>query len=275
MKKSKLKMFLKGLVLIAGILFAMSSCHNSEVNKLQSEVNQIASQFCPDQRVGICNIKIKSGSKGTIIITGETTITAAKDAIIKALNNHIKSLIDSIIIIPDTVNNQNIFGLVTLSVINLRKEPEHSSEMVSQARLGTPVLILKESNSWVMIQTPDNYIAWTEESSIKLLTRKELEAWKSAPKVIYRESTGWLRDTTSVNSGVVGDLVGGCIMEKAGDLNVYISVELPDGRKGYVEKQKVMDFDIWKSTVSCTGEGICSVARTFLGIPYLWGGSSA
>jgi SH3-like domain-containing protein len=275
MKKSQFNWIFEGLLLIAGIFFVMSSCQNSKVNKLQSEVNHIASQWVPDQRVGICNVKIKSVSKGTIILTGETTNKTAKAEIIKALNNHYKSLIDSIIIIPDTINNQKYFGLVTLSVINLRKEPKQNSELVSQARLGTPVLILKENNSWVMIQTPDNYIAWTEESSLKLLTRKELEVWKSAPKVIYRESTGWLKDSTSVNSGVVGDLVGGCIMEKTGELNGYVSVALPDGRKGCVEKQKVMDFDTWKSTVSCTGESICSVARTFLGIPYLWGGSSA
>ena len=32
---------------------------------------------------------------------------------------------------------------------------------------------------------------------------------------------------------------------------------------------------IGKIQYSCTEESICKVARTFLGLPYLWGGSSA
>jgi len=165
-------------------------------------------------------------------------------------------------------------GLVTLSVINLRKEPDHASEMVSQARLGTPVVILKEHHSWLLIQTPDNYISWTEKSSIVPEDRHEMGIWKNADRVIYLDNTGWLYDTTTVNSGVTGDLVAGSIMEKIREFNGYVNVKLPDGRKGFILKQKVMDFNVWKSTIKCTEDNVCKVAATFMGLPYLWGGSS-
>jgi SH3-like domain-containing protein len=165
-------------------------------------------------------------------------------------------------------------GLVTMSVINLRKKPEHSSELVSQARLGTPVLILKEINSWLQIQTPDNYISWTEETSVKLMSRTEMTAWKKSPRVIYIGTTGWLHETASDKRGVVGDLVAGSIMEKTGESDGFASVVLPDGRKGFVENNRIADFNNWKSKVNCSEENICNVAWTFLGVPYLWGGSS-
>lgn len=165
-------------------------------------------------------------------------------------------------------------GLVTLSVINIRKEPGHASELVSQSILGTPVLILKTNDSWLQIQTPDNYIGWTTDSSVRPMDSVEIAGWKEATKVIYMENTGWLYDTTSEKSGVVGDLVGGSILEKIGESNGYVNLILPDGRKGFVEKQKVMDFDSWEKTVTCTEESICKTALTYLGIPYLWGGSS-
>jgi hypothetical protein len=140
--------------------------------------------------------------------------------------------------------------------------------------LGTPVLILKVINSWIQIQTPDNYISWTEETSVKRLNTTEMTTWKKSSKVIYIETTGWLHDTSSDNQGVVGDLVAGSIMEKTGELKGITSVILPDGRKGLVENKTIEDFDNWKCTINCSEENICNVARTFLGVPYLWGGSS-
>jgi SH3-like domain-containing protein len=275
MKILKGKGFNKFPILIIIMLLIAAACKTSFNSRYQQEIDSIAAIYVPDHRVGICNVKFKYGEKGDFVLTGETTNLAAKNEIIKALNNQGKPLIDSIIILPDTLKNEKYFGLVDLSVINLRKEPDHRSELVSQARLGTPVLILKNINSWIQIQTPDNYISWTEESSVKPVDRMEMAVWKKSSRVIYLENTGWLYDTPSDISGVVGDLVGGSIIEKIGQSNGYVSVVLPDGRKGFVENKKVMDFDDWKNTVSCTEERICNVAKTFLGLPYLWGGSSS
>ena len=275
MKNSEFKWFFFGCIYLAGLLLVPGSCQNSGTNQTQSEIDRIAAKWVPDSRVGICSIVIRTGQKGAAILSGETTIAAAKDEIIKTLNDHYKNLIDSIIILPDTIKNKNFTGVATLSVINLRKEPDHSSELISQALLGTPVLILKKAGSWLMIQTPDNYLSWTEASSIKMMNQNEFEKWRDASRVIYLDNTGWLHDTTSLNSGVVGDLTGGCVMEKTGELKGFVSVILPDRRRGFVEKQKVMDFKGWKENAQCTEESICNTSLTFIGIPYLWGGTSA
>ncbi|MGC1389473.1 MAG: C40 family peptidase [Bacteroidales bacterium] len=262
-------------ILLTGILFIAAGCTITNNSHYQKEIDSISAVYVTDNRVGISNIKYKPGEKGTIVLTGETTSLTEKNMIIKTLNNVGKSLIDSIIILPDTINNRHYMGLVTLSVINLRRKPENASELVSQARLGTPVIILKNYNSWIQIQTPDNYISWTEESSVKPMTRTEISEWKKAARVIYLENIGWLYETASDRAGVVGDLVGGSIMVKTGELNGFVSVVMPDGRTGYVEKKKVTDFNSWKYTFQCSEENICDRAVTFMGLPYLWGGSSA
>jgi len=275
MKKSEFKWLIEGFCLIAGILYLLTGCQNSREQKLQDEIDKIGARWIPDHRVGICRIKLRSGDKGVKILTGETTNPNAKNEVIKTLDSKGIILIDSILLLPDTIRNPKYSGLVTLSVINLRREPDHASEMLSQAKLGTPVIVLKRNNSWILIQTPDNYISWTEESSVTLLKRTEMIRWQKATRIIYLENTGWLYESPSSKSDVVGDLVGGSILEKAGEFKDYINVVMPDGRTGFIEKSKVMDFNDWKRTVSCTEENICKVAKTFLGLPYLWGGSSA
>lgn len=261
------------LVLFAGIIVTLIGCSNPVKKDFQSEIDSIAVRFVPDKRIGICNISSRPGADGILILTGETTDSLAKKEIIKTLYNHGISLIDSIIILPDTVTNKKFTGVVTISVINLRKNPDHRAELVSQAILGTPVLVLKNKNSWLLIQTPDNYIAWTEKSSVSLMSRSEINKWKKAERVIYLENTGWIY-TGPGESGIVGDLVAGSIMQKGGESQDYVNVILPDGRNGFVSKKAVMSFDKFRNQLTTDADGVLNMASSLLGVPYLWGGSS-
>jgi hypothetical protein len=274
MKHTETKRFFFIIGFWIGILFLIIGCHSSLDKDIQAEIDSITVKWIPDHREGICNVTAAIGKKGSIILRGKTTIPHAKQEIIKTLNNQGIVLIDSILILPDTVRNEKFRGLVPLSVINLRKQPDHISELVSQAILGTPVLILKDENSWLLIQTPDKYIGWTEKSSIVMISRAEINKWRQTERIIFLENSGWVY-TSPEEYGVVGDLVAGSIMEKTGESKGYLKVILPDGREGFVRKNSVMDFNLWKSQVPCTEENVCRIASTFLGIPYLWGGSSS
>ena len=75
MARSKYNLFCKGFGFIAIILIVLSGCQNSDLKDLQKEVDLIAARYVPDHRIGICNVKLLSGAKGSVIITGETTNT--------------------------------------------------------------------------------------------------------------------------------------------------------------------------------------------------------
>ncbi|HUX57830.1 MAG TPA: NlpC/P60 family protein [Bacteroidales bacterium] len=257
-----------------GILILLNSCHPSMNYDTQAEIDSIVAKWVPDKREGICNVSVTINKDGAIILKGETTIPQAGQEIINALSKPGIVLIDSILLLPDTLDIEKHWGLVTLSVINFRKQPDHRSELVSQAIMGTPVRILKTDNWWVLIQTPDKYIAWTEKSSVESLSREELTSWKQRERVIFLNNNGSIYSAPEVPE-VVGDLTAGSIMEKKGESNGFIKVALPDGREGYVETKKLMDFRSWKEQVFSNDEKIIEVAATFLGFPYLWGGSSS
>ena len=112
----------RNLFFLACIVFSMSGCGHSRQQNISasSEIDSIASQFVPDNRMGICNIHLRNDNGNAQILTGETTSPGAKDAIIKTLGNHLNNLTDSIIILPDSSVNKKYMGLATLSVINIR-----------------------------------------------------------------------------------------------------------------------------------------------------------
>lgn len=256
------------------VILFLYSCKGHSVAQLQEEADKISTKWVPDRRLGICNIQVIKRWDGKVVLRGESSIPEAKNEVINSLDKYGIYLIDSILILPDTLKTERYFGLVTLSVINLRKEPDHASELVSQSILGTPLKVLKNSNGWMLVQTPDNYVAWTESASVRPMSEKEMSEWKKQPKVIYLENTGWIYKDISDKNAVTGDVVGGSILARTGEINGYISVVLPDGREGFVEKQKTADFDTWKKNCQCTQTSVCSVAITFMGLPYLWGGTS-
>ena len=224
--------------------------------------------------MGIRDIRVRKGGGGELILTGETTNPHISEAIIKALSNQGNKLVDSIIILPDTLTNKKYTGLVTLSVINIRKLPDHRAEMVSQAVLGTPVRILKNKSGWYLVQTPDHYIGWTESASLETMTESAMNEWKRSDRVITIVNSGWIYSSPS-GSGITGDFVSGCILVKDGKNNEFTRVRLPDGREGYINSRSVVEFERWRNDVRCTGDNIVRSASAFNGLPYLWGGSSS
>lgn len=245
----------------------------ADIEKIREDVAKISADFVPDKRTDICTIEVVKQARDTIVLKGETTIEDAKYNIIKALGIYDKVLSDSIIILPDTTVNKNHLGIATLSVINLRKGPDHSSELVSQAVMGTPVQILKHDAGWFLVRTPERYISWTESSSVRQVNEAEMDEWRRADRVVHDRTSGWVYSNIA-GTGIVSDLVAGCILARTGESGISSRVMLPDGREGFVEKASIVPFSQF-SQIAPTENGVLERASLLMGVPYLWGGSSS
>ena len=259
-------------VIVAGMLCLITGCDSSQLSLLQKDINNIARRWVPDQREGICNVRVTRGRGGSVILTGETMIGEAKREMLTLAETYGIIMVDSIRMLPDTSEGNRGWGLITLSVANIRKQPEHEAEMTSQAVMGTPVRVLKIDNGWLWIQTPDNYLGWTEEASVDLMDDAALLKWQRSDRIMYTDNTGWISDKTGKE--VVSDIVAGSVLETTARTEMDYEIELPDGRKGVIPKEQAVDFKIWKSAIQPTGLAVCKTAVSVAGIPYLWGGTS-
>ncbi|MGE5419251.1 MAG: NlpC/P60 family protein [Chloroflexota bacterium] len=258
---------------MSSVLYLLQGC-SGKIEKLNEEISLLKKNYMHDSRTDICTVEVKKGNGDTITLKGETTIPGLKTALLKYLGEKQISLTDSILILPDTITNHRFFGIAALSVINLRKEPDHSSELVSQAVMGTPVMILKTVDSWIQVRTPDRYISWTERSSIRSVNRDEMKEWKNSDRVVFTDNTGWIYSNIA-ETGVVGDLVAGSILARRGESGPYARVVLPDGREGFVLNSSFVSFDQFRHKDTVLAEDIINRASSLTGVPYLWGGSAA
>jgi hypothetical protein len=182
-------------------------------------------------------------------------------------------IITTIFTLP-TVCQKPLVGVVNQSVINLKAKPTFTSEMSSQALMGTQVRILNSVSGWLYLITPEGYKAWTTDESIKIMSAKEYKSWQTAPKLIVTTYFSVLLSQPTESADIVSDVVLGNILRYEGVSGIYYKVFLPDGRKAFLRKYNANPLNQWLASRRPSGANIISVAKHFMGFPYLWGGTS-
>lgn len=264
-------MHLKRITLFLTLLFL--GCASNIEESVQTTIQAIRNQVAPDKRVALFDISA-SKKDGEIILTGETNLPEGIAVLEDSLQKHGIRYKNSIIVLPDTSLGGNIFAVVNNSVSNLRSAPKHSGELATQVLLGMPLKVLKKENSWYLVQTPEDYIAWVDGGGIQLMNSEQFENWKSDDKIIYLDVYGNAYSQSNKNADKVTDLVAGDILKLNGEKDGFFSVEYPDGRKAFIYKPEAKLFSDWVNSLNPTQETLVTTAKEFLGLPYLWGGTS-
>jgi gamma-D-glutamyl-L-lysine dipeptidyl-peptidase len=256
-------------------LFLIIGCSQPEVPiSIKNGVDSISAKWAPDKREAIADVVLAIDSTGRFNLKGETDLPGLKNEIMEYLEDQKVEYTDNLIVLPDLSKITKPWGLITISVASMKREPSFSSEMVSQAIMGTPVKILKNRGSWSLVQTPDYYIGWIIDSSIQELDEAEFESWKNSVRYIYMYRSGDIFPGKDSNT-LVSDIVNGSIVVDSGGGKEGIArVALPDGRSGWIAKDVIMDFDKWCSTVKPDPQKMITFARSLVGYPYMWGGTS-
>lgn len=243
---------------------------SSTTDKIKQLVSETKSRYAPDARTKIVALTKEDEENKRYVI--ETTESDAREYLLQ----HIGSLparID-IVTLPDSSVGDNVHGIINLSVSNLRTAPGHSSEMATQLLLGTQVDILQYRRSEYRVRTPEGYIAWVPNSSVVAMDSVTLDQWKAKDKIIYTEEFGRSYSSPDRSGLRVSDLVYGNILALDKVHADHYEVSYPDNRKAFVPKTEATTFDQWLSTRNATAENILSSAKSMLGLPYLWGGTS-
>lgn len=173
-----------------------------------------------------------------------------------------------------SVASDSIYGVVRVSVCNMRGTGKFTSGMTTQALLGMPVKVL-QYNGWFKIQTPDEYTGWVHRMGITPMSKEKINEWNQAEKVVITAHYGSTYQQPDVHSQPVSDVVAGNRLKWEGSDGRFYKVSYPDGRMAYVSQSIAMPEKKWRKGVKKDVESIMQTAASLMGVPYLWAGTSS
>jgi len=264
------------LLLFSLFTLAFSSCKTEKktgANKVDEIISSIKETHAPDKRVALFDVESEQNATG-YTIKGKTNLPEALKALEQELESQQITYTDSIEVLPATDLKDKVYGVISNSVANIRSQPSHSSELVTQATLGTPLKVYQKDGNWYQIQTPDKYLGWVDGGGLELMDKSAFDNWQSSEKLIYTKIYGNAYTDADASSQVVSDLVAGNILSTDSEESSFYKVTYPDGREGFVHKSEAVPFQDWKSSLDFSRESLVETSKSMLGVPYLWGGTS-
>jgi len=251
-----------------GMLAAVTADGQTDTAVYKNLAAEVQQKYAPDKRSVFFKASIKSDS----LIVESTSEAALKEYAQSAKTLKGLKVIQNLL--PDSSLGRQTYGVATLSVTNNRSNPRNSAEMVTQMVLGTPVQVLKKEGPFYLVRSPDGYLSYTDRQAIALMDLEHFKRWQTAEKVIFTADAGHAYSEGSVKSPRISDLVAGNILEVKTKQDRFYQVVFPDGRLGYIEKDQLQPYKKWTGKPDPKANDILATAKTMIGVPYLWGGTS-
>ncbi|MGH7544322.1 MAG: NlpC/P60 family protein [Gemmatimonadota bacterium] len=170
------------------------------------------------------------------------------------------------------------------SLAHVRAEPRHAAELVTQMILGEEALVLSARDPWLQVRLADGYVGWVHQGSVVRSAVDDPEAFArsldgplppddpAAWVVVARGAV--LRQGPDPGSPQAADLVQGARLRIEDPGRGPLAATLPDGTTGWLDREVALPANRLSERFPRDGEALVEHAAGFLGLPYLWGGTS-
>jgi hypothetical protein len=270
----------KKSVLLLALFFCLVSFGGCDkdgaiTSQFDQKVQLIKDKFVTDPTLDIFTAEI-SKKTDSWVVEGETTISEAKEALELVLDSLFETTeyTSEFLLLPHPELGDSSYGLVKLSVVNIREEPRHGAQLIDQNIMGYTLYLLKKKRGWYFIRTEYGYLGWVTGDSFLRTDSLGVQNWLNSSLVRVDVLYPMVYSDTRQKSEPITDVVMNALLKLDKPGSLWSRVSTPDGRTGYIQSSAITDIQHHSKNEEKLRNNIIHSARGMMGIPYLWGGNS-
>ncbi len=235
------------------------------IEEMEALLKELAAQFS-DRRLHLFDVKLESGEGQWAALSGRVLEGQNLETLRHAVSERIPGLQldDSGVKVLRKPNPLHL--TVATNLTSLHAEPSWLAEMLSQNTYGTQVEVLEEEQRWVRIRQADGYLGWMYRPYLS-----ELPA--AHPNYLVKATIAALFSEPRCDSPLTSRLVGGTGVQVVSAHGDWAEVDAHVW--GYMKMNELRTIDFAPSAPELIRAQLMRDAPRWMGVPYLWGGTSA
>lgn len=220
-----------------------------------------------DDRVQLCKLTVEACEGKTARLAGEVLDAATLAQAAQLLGTQAPELTfitEAVTVLRDERTRKLA---VATNLLSLHRNPSWLAEQLSQNLNGVVFELLKEDGRWAFVRQPDGYLGW---SYLPYMGEPG-----PAPTHLVSEPVALMHQEPQTGSAAASRVLGGTFVTPGEAKDGFTQLTLVGGLTGWVASSALRPLSAIPVDAAARRQQMAADAARWMGVPYLWGGSSA